>query len=63
MKPEKEYDVVLIPGDGIGPEISEAAVAVLEATGVPIRWREALAGEAARRRFGHPLPEEIHETG
>ena len=67
MKPEKEYDVVLIPGDGIGPEISEAAVAVLEATAVPIRWREALAGEAARQRVGHPLPEEtlasIREAG
>jgi len=67
MTPEKEYDVVLIPGDGIGPEISEAAVAVLEATGVPIRWHEAVAGETARQRFGHPLPEEtlaaVREAG
>ena len=52
------YDVVVIPGDGIGPEITEATVRVLEATGVPIVWREALAGEAARQRYGHPLPDD-----
>jgi isocitrate dehydrogenase (NAD+) len=52
------YDVVVVPGDGIGPEITEATVRVLEATGVPIAWREALAGEVARERYGHPLPDE-----
>lgn len=57
MKPGRDYEIVLIRGDGVGPEISEAAVAVVEATGVPIRWREVLAGEAARQRHGHPLPE------
>jgi isocitrate dehydrogenase (NAD+) len=61
------HEAILIPGDGIGPEISDAAVAVLEAAGVAIRWREALAGEAARQRHGHPLPEEtlasIREAG
>jgi isocitrate dehydrogenase (NAD+) len=55
---ERIYNVVLIPGDGIGPEISEATVAVLDATGVRLAWREALAGEAARQRHGHPLPDE-----
>jgi isocitrate dehydrogenase (NAD+) len=67
MKVREEYRAVLIRGDGIGPEISEAAIAVLEAAGVAIRWREAAAGEAARRRVGHPLPEEtlaaIREAG
>ena len=48
----------MVPGDGIGPEITEAAVRVLEATGVRIAWREAPAGEAARERYGHPLPDE-----
>jgi isocitrate dehydrogenase (NAD+) len=57
VQPRQEYEAVLIRGDGIGPEISEATVAVIEATGVPIRWREALAGETARQRVGHPLPE------
>ncbi len=67
MKHRREYAAVLIRGDGIGPEISDATVAVLEAAGVTIRWREALAGEAARQRHGHPLPEEtlacIREAG
>jgi len=55
---QREHDVVCIPGDGIGPEISEAAVAVLDASGARLRWREALAGDAARQRGGHPLPAE-----
>jgi isocitrate dehydrogenase (NAD+) len=49
--------VVLVPGDGIGPEISEAAVAVLAATGVALAWDEHAAGETARARHGTPLPE------
>ena len=58
MGERRPYDVVVVPGDGIGPEITEAAVRVLETTGVRIAWREALAGEAARERHGHPLPDE-----
>jgi isocitrate dehydrogenase (NAD+) len=58
MGERRPYEVVVVPGDGIGPEITEAAVRVLEATGVRIAWREALAGEAARERHGHPLPDE-----
>jgi len=53
MGERRPYDVVVVPGDGIGPEITEAAIRVLEATGVRIAWREALAGEAARERHGH----------
>ncbi len=52
------YKVILIPGDGIGPEIVAAAVAVVEATGVGIAWEEALAGEKALEKCGTPLPEE-----
>jgi len=54
----RDHNVVLIPGDGIGPEISEATVKVLGAAGASIAWQEALAGEAARARHGHPLPDE-----
>jgi isocitrate dehydrogenase (NAD+) len=50
------HPVVLIPGDGIGPEISAAAVAVLDAAGAPLAWQEHRAGEAARVRDGDPLP-------
>ena len=65
MKPQ--HDVVLIPGDGIGPEISEATLAILEAAGAPIRWRECLGGVTAMETVGEPLPqatlEAIEATG
>lgn len=40
------HRVTLIPGDGVGPEITEATRRVIEASGVSIEWEEALAGEA-----------------
>jgi isocitrate dehydrogenase (NAD+) len=51
------YDVTLIPGDGIGPEITEQTVRLIEATGVSIRWDECQAGMAAVSAAGNPLPE------
>ncbi|MXW67781.1 MAG: NAD-dependent isocitrate dehydrogenase [Gemmatimonadales bacterium] len=61
------HDVVLIPGDGIGPEIAEATLAILEAAGAPIRWRECLGGVTAMETVGEPLPqatlEAIEATG
>ena len=59
------YNIVLVPGDGIGPEIVEGAVAVLTAVGErfhhTFRFETALAGGAALDRFGVPLPEETLE--
>lgn len=52
------YQITLIPGDGIGPEISAATKEVLAATGVDIRWEEKLAGEVAYSKFGQLLPED-----
>src|SRR5215212_3002981 len=56
------YQVTLIPGDGIGPEISEATRRVLDATGVPIEWDVMEAGEAVIPRAGTPLPPEVIES-
>ncbi len=53
------HAVTLIPGDGVGPEISEAAVRVLEATGVQFDWDVQNAGEAVMKEFGTPLPEKV----
>lgn len=53
------YKVTLIPGDGIGPEVSRAAKKCLEATGVVFDWEEALAGSAAIEKYGTPLPENV----
>src|SRR3954471_5957784 len=49
--------LVLIPGDGIGPEVTEATRRVVAATGTRIDWIEAPAGLDAAQKFGDPLPE------
>jgi isocitrate dehydrogenase (NAD+) len=51
------YDATLIPGDGIGPEITAETVRVLEATGLTFKWEEELAGMAAVDATGTPLPD------
>ena len=48
----------LIPGDGIGPEVTEATLAVLDAIGVPFRWQTQQAGMAGVAASGDPLPPE-----
>jgi isocitrate dehydrogenase (NAD+) len=48
--------VVLIAGDGIGPEVTAAMQAVVQAAGADVTWVEAWAGEGAAERFGDPLP-------
>lgn len=55
------YPVVLLPGDGIGPEIVEATQAVLAAAGVEIEWKSFDVGAAALERTGSPLPDEVVE--
>lgn len=52
------YQIVLIPGDGIGPEVAAAACRVIEATGLGIEWRTHAAGQAALDKLGSPLPAE-----
>ncbi len=56
------YTITLIRGDGIGPEISEATLKVIEATGVKIKWEEVTAGEGAIEEYGTPLPEKVIES-
>ena len=51
------YPVTLIPGDGVGPEICDASVRVLEATGVAFEWDVQPAGEGAIAEYGTPLPD------
>jgi isocitrate dehydrogenase (NAD+) len=50
------HRITLIAGDGIGPEVAQAARLVLEATGVPIEWEERLAGVRALEAEGELLP-------
>jgi isocitrate dehydrogenase (NAD+) len=51
--------VTLIPGDGIGPEVTEAAVRVVEALGVPIEWERHEAGAEVIAKYGTAVPEGV----
>jgi isocitrate dehydrogenase (NAD+) len=53
------HRVTLIPGDGIGPEVSEAAVRVIEATGVEIEWERMEAGSEVMTKHGTVVPDEV----
>ena len=61
------YNITLIPGDGIGPEVAEAAVRVIDATGVEINWIRKDAGADQMEKYGTPLPQHVidsvRETG
>ena len=52
----------MIPGDGIGPELAEAATRVLDATGIEFEWEPVEAGEATIATTGTPLPEEVLDS-
>ena len=56
------YTITLIPGDGIGPEISEATKQVIEATGVDIRWDIQEAGQDVFEKEGTPLPQRVIDS-
>jgi isocitrate dehydrogenase (NAD+) len=57
-----KHTVTLLPGDGIGPEVSAAVVAIIEATGVEIEWEKYFVGAEAITRFGDPLPQEVIDS-
>jgi isocitrate dehydrogenase (NAD+) len=56
------HPITLIPGDGVGPEICDATVRVLEATGVQFDWDVQPAGEGAIAEYGTPLPDRVLES-
>ena len=56
------YNVTLIPGDGIGPEVTEATKRVLEATGVDFNWDVVHAGAEVLEKYGTPLPDYVLDS-
>jgi isocitrate dehydrogenase (NAD+) len=56
------HTVTLIPGDGIGPEVTGAVVRILGASGVSIDWERHLAGIVALERTGHALPQALIDS-
>jgi isocitrate dehydrogenase (NAD+) len=56
------HKVTLIPGDGIGPEVTGATVRILEAAGVKIDWETVNAGATAYAATGEYIPKELTES-
>ena len=56
------HKVTLIPGDGIGPEVTRATVRILEASGVKIDWESVNAGAQAFEKFGEYIPKELIDS-
>jgi isocitrate dehydrogenase (NAD+) len=54
--------VTLIPGDGIGPEVTAATVRVLEAAGARLEWERHAAGNEALAQYGEPLPQPVLDS-
>lgn len=59
---KKNHTITLIPGDGIGPEVTGAAKKVIEAAGVSITWDIVEAGAKVMDEYGTPLPEYVLES-
>ena len=57
-----KHTITLIPGDGIGPEVTEAVVRIVEASGVDISWERHDAGVKAVETHGTPLPDDLIES-
>src|SRR3989338_1332772 len=56
------HRVTLIPGDGIGPELSQAMRRCVEATGVDIQWDVVDAGSDVMEKYGTPLPDHVLQS-
>lgn len=56
------HKITLIPGDGTGPEITEATRRVIEATGIDVKWEVKQAGVDVMDQYGTPLPAEVLDS-
>lgn len=57
-----KHKITLLPGDGIGPEVTAAVVAIIECAGVSVEWEKYFVGAEAISRFGDPLPPEVLQS-
>jgi isocitrate dehydrogenase (NAD+) len=62
MTEQKTHKVTLIPGDGIGPEVTDAVVRILEATGVKFEWERFAAGAEAFEVHGEYIPAALYAS-
>jgi isocitrate dehydrogenase (NAD+) len=57
-----KHKITLLPGDGIGPEVTAAVVQIIECAGVEVEWEKYVVGAEALARFGDPLPQEVLDS-
>ena len=62
MSTSTPHKVTLIPGDGIGPEVTQAVVRILEATGVKFEWERFAAGAEAFEIYGEYIPADLYDS-
>ncbi|MBT9331425.1 isocitrate dehydrogenase (NAD(+)) [Paracidobacterium acidisoli] len=58
----KTHTVTLIPGDGIGPEVTDAVIRILDATGVKFQWERFIAGAEAFEKYQEYIPKELYAS-
>src|SRR5712692_2484543 len=57
-----QHKITLLPGDGIGPEVTASVVAIIECAGVQVQWEKYSVGSEALSRFGDPLPQDVLDS-
>ena len=57
-----QHKITLLPGDGIGPEVTASVVAIIECAGVDVEWENFFVGAEALSRFGDPLPQDVLDS-
>ena len=57
-----KHKITLLPGDGIGPEVTGAVVQIIECAGVDVEWEKYFVGAEAIARSGDPLPQEVLDS-
>ena len=57
-----KHKITLLPGDGIGPEVTAAVVQIIECAGVDVEWEKYVVGAEALSRHGDPLPQEVLDS-
>jgi len=57
-----KHRITLIPGDGIGPEVTKPTLAIIKASGVDVQWETHLAGAEALRKHGTTLPKSLMDS-
>jgi len=58
----KKFEIVLIKGDGIGPEIADAVIQIFDAAEIPIKWIERNAGLSVLEKHPTGIPQETFEA-